>query len=125
MLTKGKNLNESTLFFGRIGNIQEIVLEIRYIAMPHSYCLCGSVLDGIFSARPSKSPCWLLFISIRTMKLISPEGKVCDACRKAYYTWKDNNGEFGNISRIEQELSDVEEAVNGNSINEKLFFHLR
>ena len=126
VLTKGKNLNESTLLFGRIRNIQEIILKIRYIAMPHSYCPCGTILDGIFSARPSKSPCLRLFISIRTMKSISPEGKVCDACRRAYYTWKNNNGEFGNIfSRIEQELSDVEEVVNGNSVNKKLFVHLK
>ena len=44
--------------------------------MPHHYCPCGSILDGISSARPLKTSCLRLFISTRTMKSISPEGSV-------------------------------------------------
>ena len=60
------------------------------------------------------------------MKSVSPEGKVCDARRRVNHSWKNDNVEFGNIfSRIEQELSDVEEVVNKNAVNGKLFFHLK
>ena len=48
---------------------------------------------------------------------------MCDICRRAYYTEKNNNDEFGNIfSLIEQELSDVEGIINTTSVNEKMFF---
>ena len=86
--------------------------------MPHHYCPCGALLTGGSTVRSSKSPCLRLFISIRTNKSISPETKVCNACRTAYYTWKTNNPEFGNIfSRVEKELSDDEEVVDTNSVN--------
>ncbi|CAF2042672.1 unnamed protein product [Rotaria magnacalcarata] len=50
------------------------------------------------------------------MKSVSPETKVCNVCRTTYYTWKSNNAEFGNIfSRIEEEMTDVEEMINVNS----------
>jgi hypothetical protein len=91
--------------------------------MPHYYCPCGSVVAEGSSARSLKSPCLRLFMSIRTMKCVSPEDKVCNACRGAYYTWKNKNSEFNNIfSRIEQELSDVEGVINTNSVNKSFFF---
>ncbi len=90
--------------------------------MPHLYCPCGAFLTGVSTIRSLKPPCLRLFISIRTMKNISPEDKVCNACRTAYYNWKSNNPEFGNVfSRLEQELSDVEEIINMNSVNKKKF----
>jgi hypothetical protein len=58
------------------------------------------------------------------MQSVSPETKVCDSCRAAYYVWKRNNPDFGDIlSRIEQEVSDdVESHVDGSPINENCFF---
>lgn len=56
------------------------------------------------------------------MKSLILEEKVCDACRTAYYVWKNNNAEFGNLfSRIEEELSNVEEVINIDSVEEKVF----
>ena len=55
------------------------------------------------------------------MKSLSSEEKVCNACRTAYYVWKTNNAEFGNLfSRIEGELSNGEEAVNIDPAKEKI-----
>ena len=86
--------------------------------MPHYYCPCGSLLVGGTFTRSLKSPCLRLFISIRTMKYISSEEKVCDSCRGAYYTWKNNNSEFGSIlARVEQELLNVEKITNTDSVD--------
>ncbi len=93
--------------------------------MPHLYCPCGGLLTGSSTIRSLKPPCLRFFISIRTMKSVSPEEKVCNACRTAYYIWKTNNPEFGNIfSRIEQESSDVEQMMDVKAVNEKKFFFL-
>ena len=60
------------------------------------------------------------------MKSVSSEEKVCNACRTAYYIWKNNNPEFGNLfSRVEEELSDVEGVANTNSVMDKAFFSYR
>ncbi|CAF3738236.1 unnamed protein product [Rotaria socialis] len=84
--------------------------------MPQYYCPCGSILNPNSTVRFLKSPSLRLFVSIRTMKSASPETKVCNVCRTAYYTWKSNNAEFGNIfSRIEEETTDVEEMINMHS----------
>ncbi len=88
--------------------------------MPHLYCPCGVLLTGSSTIRLLKPACLRLFISIRTMKPVSPEDKVCNACRTAYYIWKTNHPEFGNIfSRIEQESSDGEQMMQRNAVNEK------
>ena len=90
--------------------------------MPHHYCPCGHLLTGGTTIRPLKSPCLRLFMSARTMKSVSPEEKVCNACRTAYYAWKNKNLEFGNIfSRIEQELLDVEEVVDARLVTKNFF----
>ena len=75
-------------------------------------------------ARAVKSPCLRLFISIKTMQSVSPDTKVCDSCRAAYYGWKKNNQDFGDIlSRIEEEVSDdVGSHVDGSSVNENFFY---
>ena len=76
------------------------------------------------TVRPMKSVCLRLFISIRTMKSVIPEEKVCDACRTTYYVWKNNNAEFGNLfSRIEEELPNVEEVIYIDSVEEKVFLY--
>ena len=91
--------------------------------MPHYYCPCGSVVAGGSAERTLKCSTVRSFISIRTMQSISPEAKVCNTCRGAYYTWKNNNPEFGDIfSRVEQESSDTEEVINPNSVNKNEFF---
>ena len=90
--------------------------------MPHYYCPCGSVVTEGAAGKSLKSPCLRLFISIRTMKSISPEAKVCNSCRGAYYTWRNSNSEFNNIFfLVEQELSDFEGVIDTNSANEIFF----
>ncbi|CAF1405012.1 unnamed protein product [Rotaria magnacalcarata] len=75
--------------------------------MPHEYCPCGLVLYRSSTVRPLKTPCLRLFMSIRTMKTVTPEIKICNACRTAYYDWKSRYPEFGNIfRRIEEELAE-------------------
>ncbi len=75
--------------------------------MPHYYCPCGSLIERVGTGRPLKSPCLRLFVSIRTLKSLSPDTKVCNACRAAYYVWKKANTKFENIlSRVEHQLSD-------------------
>jgi hypothetical protein len=31
------------------------------------------------------------------MEVVTPETKVCESCRAAYYGWRKNNPEFGGI----------------------------
>ena len=76
-------------------------------------------------ARAAKSPCLRLFISIKTMQPVSPDTKVCDSCRAAYYGWKKNNPDFGDIlSRIEEEVSNDDGSfIDGSSVNEQSFLY--
>ena len=91
--------------------------------MPHYYCPCGAVLASGTTVRSSKSSCLRLFMSIRTMKSVTTAAKVCNTCRTAYYTWKNNNPDFGDIfSRVERELSDVDALVDSDSVNERIVF---
>ena len=46
-------------------------LVSRFIAMPHYYCPCGSLLKRVSSARSLNSACLRLFISIRCMKVVT------------------------------------------------------
>jgi hypothetical protein len=54
---------------------------------------------------------------------VTPETKVCESCRAAYYGWRKNNPEFGGILwRVEKEsLVDVESDAYESSGNEKHF----
>ena len=86
--------------------------------MLHYYCPCEAILNPNSTIRFLKLSSPRLFISNRTMRFVSLEAKVCNACRTAYYTWKSNNTEFGNIfSRIEQKTIDAEEIINMNLVN--------
>ena len=87
--------------------------------MPHDFCPCGTLLSRTSAVRKLKSPSLRLFISIRTMKSVSSETKVCNACRTAYYDWKSKNAEFGDIlSRIDNELLEsVDMDEDTNSVN--------
>lgn len=90
--------------------------------MPHSYCPCGVLLSQCSTVRPLKSPCLRLFVSIKTAKCVTPETKICNACRTAYYTWKNNYPEFGNIlTRIEVDLSNNEAVADKISVIDSVF----
>ena len=89
--------------------------------MPHHYCPCGAVLASGTTLRLLKSPCLRLFISIRTMKSVTSDTSVCNACRAAYYRWKNNNPDFGEVfSRVEKELLDVDALVDSDSVNKRI-----
>ncbi|CAF4907643.1 unnamed protein product, partial [Rotaria socialis] len=57
------------------------------------------------------------------MQSISSETKVCDACRSAYYKWKRQNPDFGDLlSRIEEEeLAETDDNMDMNQVL-KFFF---
>lgn len=104
----------------RCDSLTNCLLIIRTTAMPHYYCPCGSRLERVSTAYSLKSPCLRLFLSIKTMQPVSAETKICNPCRVAYYKWKKNNPDFGDVlSRIEQEVSDhVENDVNESPVYE-------
>ena len=87
--------------------------------MPHEYCPCGLLLSKSSTVRSSKSPSIQLFMSIRTMKSVSSDTKVCNTCRTAYYNWKTSNPEFEDIlSLIENEyLKNTDIDGDTNSVN--------
>ena len=60
------------------------------------------------------------------MKSLSPETKVCNACRTAYYSWKSINTEFGDIlSRIDNEaLENVGIDDDTSSVKKKMILGL-
>lgn len=74
--------------------------------MPHYYCPCGLLLSRASTVRTLRPAGLRLFMTIKTMKPLAPETKICSACRTAYYTWKAMNPDFGDVlSRIDAELS--------------------
>ena len=76
--------------------------------MDDRYCLCGSRLDRSSSVRPLKSPCMRMFMSIRTLKSVASDAKICNVCRHLYNKWKNENSEFGTIlSRLESDMVDT------------------
>ena len=69
-------------------------------------CPCGVRLDRSAAVRPLNSPCLRMFMSIRTMKSITCDMKVCNICRHLYNKWKNENSEFSAIlNRLENEIS--------------------
>ena len=85
--------------------------------MPHEYCPCGLLLYRSSAVRVLKNPCLRLFVSIRTMKAVTPETKVCNGCCTAYYSWKSRYSEFGNIfARVEEELAELDVITNIESV---------
>jgi hypothetical protein len=58
------------------------------------------------------------------MQVVSAETKVCDSCRSAYYGWKKQNLEFGDLlSRIEQEeFVGIDNSFDMNEVIEILLF---
>ena len=80
-------------------------------------CPCGIRFDRTSAIRSLKSPCLRMFISIRTMKSLTNETKVCNICRLQYTRWKKENLEFGTIlTSLESGLNDEDDSDN-NSVN--------
>ena len=63
-------------------------------------CPCGIRLNRSSATRPLKSPCLRMFMSIRMMKSLTSEMKVCNVCRILYRKWKQENPEFRNILNL-------------------------
>jgi hypothetical protein len=57
-------------------------------------CSCGSRLDRSSTTRSTKSACVRIFMSIRFMKPIPSDVKVCNICRHSYNRWKGENMEL-------------------------------
>ncbi|CAF1510996.1 unnamed protein product [Rotaria magnacalcarata] len=51
-------------------------------------CPCGARVDRSSCVRPLKSPCLRMFMSIRPLKSLSNDQKVCNVCRHSYIKWK-------------------------------------
>ena len=68
-------------------------------------CPCGARFDRSSSVRPLRSPSLRMFISIRTLKSLSSDRKVCNVCRHLYDKWKRENLEFSSIlDRLENDI---------------------
>ncbi len=85
--------------------------------MDDRFCPCGVCLDRSSASRPLKSPCLRMFMSIRTMKSLAIDSKVCNVCRHLYNKWKKENSEFsGILTHLESGMSDIND-IDDNSVN--------
>ncbi len=92
--------------------------------MNDRYCPCGTRLDRTSAIRPLKSPCLRMFMSIRTMKSLTIDTKICNPCRMEFIKWKKENSEFEMIlNRVESDMADGN-SFDNNSVNSFAFFHL-
>ena len=60
-------------------------------------CPCGTRLDRSSATRSLKSSCLRMFMSIRSLKSLANDSKVCNVCRHLYNKWKNKNPEFSSI----------------------------
>ena len=68
-------------------------------------CPCGTRLDRSSATRSLKSPCLRMFLSIRSMKSLANDSKVCNVCRHLYNKWKNETSEFSSIlTRLEHDM---------------------
>ena len=85
-------------------------------------CPCGVRLNRSSAVRPLKSPCLRMFMSMRTMKSLTSEAKICNVCRMLYKKWKNENSEFSSIlTRLEHDMM-VENDDDDNSVFVFSFF---
>ena len=49
--------------------------------MDDRFCPCGTRLDRSSATRSLKWPCLRMFLSIRSMKSLANDSKVCNVCR--------------------------------------------
>ena len=80
-------------------------------------CLCGPRLDRTSGVRSLKLPCLCMFMSIRAMKSLKNDTKICNVCRLQCARWKKANLEFGTIlTCLESDINDDNDSDN-NSVN--------
>ena len=52
-----------------------------------------------------------IFMSVRTMGLVSAESRACGSCRGQYYSWKEKNSDLEELlSRLEDRMIDLRES---------------
>ncbi|CAF1025014.1 unnamed protein product [Rotaria magnacalcarata] len=79
-------------------------------------CPCGARLDRSSCVRPLKSPCLRIFMSIRTLKSLSSDQKVCNVCRHSYIKCKSENSEFSAmLDHFENDMVVINDDVNSDS----------
>ncbi|CAF3030011.1 unnamed protein product [Rotaria socialis] len=79
-------------------------------------CPCGARLDRSSCVRPLKSPCLRMFMSIRTLKSLSNDQKVCNVCRHSYIKWKSENSEFSAmLDHFENDMVVINDDANSDS----------
>ncbi|CAF1642473.1 unnamed protein product [Rotaria magnacalcarata] len=79
-------------------------------------CPCGARLDRSSCVRPLKSPCLRMFMSIRTLKSLSNDQKVCNACRHLCIKWKSENSEFSPmLDHFENDMVVINDDANSDS----------
>ncbi|CAF5076159.1 unnamed protein product [Rotaria magnacalcarata] len=79
-------------------------------------CPCGARLDRSSCVRPLKSPCLRMFMSIRTLKSLSNDQKVCNVCRHLYIKWKSENSEFSAmLDHFENDMIVINDEANSDS----------
>ena len=84
-------------------------------------CPCGARLDRSSATRSLKSSCLRMFLSIRSMKSLANDSKVCHVCRHLYNKWKNENSEFSSIlTRLEHDMM----VENDNDDDDSVFFLL-
>ncbi len=80
-------------------------------------CPCGVRLDRTSAVRPLTSPCFRMFMSIRTIKCLTSDSKVCNNCRMLFVKWKKENSDFDMmLTRVESDMAD-DGNFNDNSVN--------
>ncbi|CAF3756561.1 unnamed protein product [Rotaria magnacalcarata] len=80
-------------------------------------CPCGARLDRSSCVRPLKSPCLRMFMPIRTLKSLSSDQKVCNACRHSYIKWKSENSEFSAmLDHFENDMVVINDDANSDSV---------
>ena len=68
-------------------------------------CPCATRLDHSSATRSLKSPCPRMFMSIRSIKSLANDSKVCNVCRHLYNIWKNENSEISSIlTRLEHDM---------------------
>lgn len=76
--------------------------------MAERFCPCGTRLDRSSAVRSINSLLVRIFISIRSLKAVTIETKICNVCRHEYYKWKNENTELATmLMRLESEFVDV------------------
>lgn len=80
-------------------------------------CPCGARLDRSTCIRPLKTPGLRMFMSIRSLKSLTSDHKVCNVCRHLYSKWKSENLDFSSIlDRLESDSITSDDDINDISV---------